>query len=117
MELHKLSEISVPSLCGRPEKARRWNGETILPRSSEPCRLFNITEARSSRHIHRYSLLIGESVGRGVLIRIDAAHDFHQIDDMAGLGGYKVATRRGMLLTLSTKDRRTHHAMLHVETV
>jgi hypothetical protein len=111
------SEQACPSLCGRPEKARRWNGETILPRSPEPYRLFNITEARSSKHVHRYSL--EQSVGPGRLIRTDAAHDSHQIDNMAGLSGCRVATRREMSLipTLNTKSHRTHHAMLHVEAV
>jgi hypothetical protein len=64
------------------------------------------------------SLLIGESVGPGRLIRTNAAHDSHQIDDMAGLSGCRVATRRGNVVNIfNTKSHRTHYAMLHVEAV
>ena len=46
----ELSEISVPKPLRETGEGEAMERETILPRAPEPCRLFNMTEARWRDH-------------------------------------------------------------------
>jgi hypothetical protein len=95
--------------AGEGEAMERGNNPSTVPRT-----LPSLQHNRSEIITTHQLLELEQAVGPGRLICIDAAqipHQRDQVDEMAELSGYKVATRRGIsLLLLARKDAAPRHA-------